>query len=137
MAYINRVLVADDEGCIRRLLEELCEASGFKVDAVCDGQAAWILMNSLNGQYDIIFLDLMMPGWDGLDALETYHGSGKKIVIVTGIIDDDLEEYLETHPHVMSILRKPFLTSQIATILHEARLKKLVGDGINIPDQQK
>jgi CheY-like chemotaxis protein len=118
----NRVLVAEDEGCIRRLLEELCEASGFSVDAVCDGQAASCLMNSMNGKYDIIFMDLAMPNWDGLDAIETYHGRGKRIVVVSGMIDAELRRYLESHPHVMSILEKPFTTGRIAAILRDVIL---------------
>jgi CheY-like chemotaxis protein len=123
---MRRALIADDEHVIRHLLEELCLASGFLVDTVCDGRAAWVLMSGMNGSYDVVFMDLQMPGWDGLDALETYHGHGKHVIIVSGYLDSDLEEYLEAHPHVRSVLKKPFTTKSVSALLHAVIVEKLI-----------
>ena len=64
-----RLLVADDEPHIRRILTTLLEASSFTVDAVSDGVAALELLAG-SVAYDLILLDIMMPGATGLEVLE-------------------------------------------------------------------
>lgn len=68
-APIRRVLVADDEPHIRRVLTTLLEAHGFQVDAACDGLAALELLRSQT-EYSVILLDLTMPGATGIEVLE-------------------------------------------------------------------
>jgi CheY-like chemotaxis protein len=65
----GRVLVAEDEPHIRRVLLTLLEAASFETEAVCDGAAA---LNRLLGatRYDLVLLDLMMPRASGLEVLE-------------------------------------------------------------------
>ncbi len=65
----GRVLVADDEPHIRRILITLLETASFTVDAVSDGAAA---LNLLLGdtRYDVVLLDIMMPRASGLEVLE-------------------------------------------------------------------
>ncbi|MCA9736701.1 MAG: response regulator [Gemmatimonadota bacterium] len=68
-----RLLVADDEPHIRRILTTLLEASEFTVDAVSDGVAALELLAG-SVRYDLILLDIMMPGATGLEVLERLRG---------------------------------------------------------------
>lgn len=65
----GRVLVAEDEPHIRRVLLTLLESASFETDAVSDGAAA---LNRLLGdtRYDLVLLDLMMPRASGLEVLE-------------------------------------------------------------------
>lgn len=65
----GRVLVAEDEPHIRRVLLTLLESAAFDTDVVSDGAAA---LNLLLGdtRYDIVLLDLMMPRASGLEVLE-------------------------------------------------------------------
>lgn len=65
----GRVLVAEDEPHIRRVLLTLLESAAFDTDAVSDGADA---LNRLLGRtpYDLVLLDLMMPGASGLEVLE-------------------------------------------------------------------
>jgi two-component system alkaline phosphatase synthesis response regulator PhoP len=64
----GRLLVADDEPHIRRILTTLLEMSEFTVDAVSDGTAALELLSGAV-PYDAILLDIMMPGATGLEVL--------------------------------------------------------------------
>lgn len=64
----GRLLVADDEPHIRRILTTLLEMSDFVVDAVSDGVAALELLGG-SVHYDLILLDIMMPGASGLEVL--------------------------------------------------------------------
>jgi len=65
----GRVLVAEDEPHIRRVLLTLLESASFETDAVADGLDA---LNRLLGhtRYDLVLLDLMMPRASGLEVLE-------------------------------------------------------------------
>ena len=64
----HRLLVAEDEPHIRRILTTLFEASGFELDTACDGAAA---LDALRGdtRYDLLLLDLIMPNVSGLKVL--------------------------------------------------------------------
>ncbi|MGW8266672.1 MAG: response regulator [Longimicrobiales bacterium] len=65
----GRILVADDEPHIRRVLVTILEAGGFLVDQVSDGTEA---VTRLSGDtpYQMALLDIMMPGFTGLEVLE-------------------------------------------------------------------
>lgn len=65
----GRVLVAEDEPHIRRVLITILESASFETDGVADGAAA---LNLLLGdtRYDLVLLDLMMPRASGLEVLE-------------------------------------------------------------------
>ena len=66
-----RILVVEDEARIRAFLARAFEAEGFGVDVVGDGELG--LARALTGQYDLVILDLMLPGRSGLDALREIH----------------------------------------------------------------
>lgn len=65
----GRVLVADDEPHIRRILVTLLESARFDVDVVSDGAAALTLLLG-DTRYDLVMLDIMMPRASGLEVLE-------------------------------------------------------------------
>ncbi|WP_400242074.1 response regulator transcription factor [Niallia sp. JL1B1071] len=61
-----KILVVDDEERIRRLLKMYLEREEFTVEEAEDGVSA--LSKALNTDYDVILLDLMMPGKDGMEV---------------------------------------------------------------------
>ncbi|KLV27776.1 DNA-binding response regulator [Niallia circulans] len=61
-----KILVVDDEERIRRLLKMYLEREEFIVEEAEDGMSA--LSKALNTDYDVILLDLMMPGKDGMEV---------------------------------------------------------------------
>ncbi|MCK9995488.1 MAG: response regulator [Candidatus Krumholzibacteria bacterium] len=63
-----RILVADDEPHIRRILQFLLEQEGFEVHMAEDGEEAWKAVASF--QPDLVLLDVMMPRMDGFAVLE-------------------------------------------------------------------
>jgi len=117
MELHKRVLIADDEISIRDLLSHICIQEGYDVDSVCDGEAAYLLMNAMNGRYGCVFLDLQMPNWDGASALESYRGDRKHIYIVTGFANESVTLELLDHPCVAGIIAKPFNVEKIKQIL--------------------
>jgi two-component system response regulator AtoC len=65
---LRHVLIADDDSAIRELLQTFLEEENYKVSAASSGQEA---LDSLkNGGYDLVLLDMRMPGMTGLDVLK-------------------------------------------------------------------
>ncbi len=63
----TRVLCADDDPMIRRVVTITLEADGFDVCTVADGDAAYA--EAIRSRPDVVVLDIMMPGRDGYDVL--------------------------------------------------------------------
>ena len=62
-----RVLIAEDERSTARALKVLLEKAKFSVDIVHNVKDAWEYIEA--GSYDVIVLDIIMPGMSGLDVL--------------------------------------------------------------------
>jgi len=62
----ERILVVDDEERIRRLLRMYLEKENYQIDEAEDGEQA--LRMALEKDYDLIILDLMLPGMDGIEV---------------------------------------------------------------------
>ena len=65
-----KILVVDDEERIRRLLKMYLEREEYTIDEAEDGNEA--LAKAIANDYDVILLDLMMPGKDGLKFAGNY-----------------------------------------------------------------
>ena len=79
-----RVLVIDDEAIIRMSCKRALPSDEYDVDIVDSGEAGIALFD--NHPYDIVLVDLKMPGMDGLQVLETIKkkNSRQKVIIMTG-----------------------------------------------------
>jgi CheY-like chemotaxis protein len=81
-----RLLVAEDEPHIRRILVTILETAGFRVDVVHSGVEA---MERLEGPnpYDMVLTDLLMPELNGLELLEGIRGlpsrQGLPVIVLT------------------------------------------------------
>jgi DNA-binding response OmpR family regulator len=78
-----RILVIEDYQPLRKSLEQGLREAGFAVDATGDGPEG--LWYARGGEYDVIVLDLMLPGMDGLTILRTLRAEGKQnhVLILT------------------------------------------------------
>ena len=63
-----RLLVVEDKKALADIVGERLEKEGFTVDVVYDGEEG--LYNAATGAYDLIILDIMLPGIDGFSILE-------------------------------------------------------------------
>lgn len=63
-----RILVVEDKKALANIVGERLEAEGYGVDVVYDGEEG--LYCAVSGAYDLIILDIMLPGLDGFEVLE-------------------------------------------------------------------
>jgi two-component system response regulator ResD len=76
----ERILVVDDEERIRRLLRMYLEKEGFAIEEAEDGETA--LSKALKEDYDLILLDIMLPGIDGTEVCSRLRQSKATPVIM-------------------------------------------------------
>jgi two-component system, OmpR family, copper resistance phosphate regulon response regulator CusR len=77
---MSRILIAEDEARIASFLEKGLRANGFATTVAVDGHEAVALAGS--GSFDLLILDLGLPGRDGFDVLGELRGRGSKIPVV-------------------------------------------------------
>ncbi|RVU71003.1 response regulator transcription factor [Lactobacillus xujianguonis] len=75
-----KILVAEDEPQLLRVLTVAMEKSGYEVDPVDNGQKA--VEHAKENSYDVMILDIMMPVMDGITALKEIRHSGDKTYVI-------------------------------------------------------
>ena len=111
------VLVVDDDPRIRGLLRDIVSRQGYKVVVVDNGEQA--LEQVEKRHFDLIFLDLVLPGISGLETLSVIKERDRKavVVIITGYGDDPIAiEAMSMGP--LFLVRKPFQTDDITEVLN-------------------
>ena len=77
---MSRILIAEDEARIASFVEKGLSAAGFAVTVTADGKAA--LAQAQSGKFDLLILDIGLPGRDGFDILQTLRGEGNPIAVI-------------------------------------------------------
>jgi DNA-binding response OmpR family regulator len=117
----GQILIADDEPHIRRILATLLESASFGVDPQPDGTAAIAALES-DAPYDLILLDIMMPGASGLEVLSHLRGlehrKSTPVVILTAKGQDaDREQAFSLGAN--DFLTKPFSPKKLFARINE------------------
>ncbi len=90
----KRILIAEDDANIRNLLSSYLSINGFETDAVGDGSAA--LKHLADHRYDLVVLDIMLPGTDGLDVcrkIRQHRSLPVLLLTALGAEDDRIEGF--------------------------------------------
>ena len=117
----GRILVADDEPHIRRILATFLEASGFSVDQADDGAVA---LDILRGPVplEMALLDIMMPEHTGLQVLEIIrrlpHRETMPVLILTAK-GQDADRETAFRLGANDFLTKPFSPKKLLARIHE------------------
>lgn len=89
-----RILVVEDEVHIQRLIKLVLEKHGLKVDCVPSGEDALKFLTEGKDKPDLILLDILMPGIDGLTVLKTIKGRSDlkniPVVMLTALAQENV-----------------------------------------------
>ena len=123
-----KVLLAEDEKRMNRALCELLRQEGYDVDSVENGADALDAIES--GVYDMIVLDVMMPGMNGFDVARQARASGVRTPILMLTAKSELDDKVEgLDSGADDYLTKPFMTRELL-----ARLRALGRRGLPTED---
>lgn len=127
MSY--RVLVIDDEKNIRMILAKCLSYEGYIVDTAEDGKSG--IEKFKNGKYDIVLLDMKMPGLTGIDVLKELKKMDKSISVVMMTAFGTIESAVESMQlGAVDYIKKPFtpdiIRAEVKSVL--GRLKLIPAD---------
>lgn len=119
----EKMLVIDDEEIVLKSCRKIFEAEGFEVATAADPQEGLKMVSENN--YDVVLVDWMMPGLDGMDVVEEISGRSPNTVTVM----------ISGHPSVgrateamkrgaMDYMSKPFKPEEIIQVVNRAMRRK-------------
>lgn len=118
----QHILIVDDDPEIRDLLQEYLTRNGYRTSAVGEGKGMWRALE--NGHVDLIVLDLMLPGDDGLELCRNLRVNSKVPVIMLTARGDDMDRILGLEMGADDYLPKPFnpreLLARIKVVLRRS-----------------
>jgi len=104
---LTRVLIAEDEARLASFLEKGLRASGYTTTVVSDGPQAAIMAR--DDEFDLLILDLGLPGKDGLEVLRQLRSAGQRLpVIILTARDDPADKVAGLEAGADDYLGKPF-----------------------------
>jgi len=114
-----RILIAEDEVATAKALKVLLEKAKYSVDIVHNGNDAWNYISS--GSYEVIVLDIMMPGMNGLEVLTKMRREQISTPVLMLTAKSEIEDRVAgLEAGADDYLPKPFATSELI-----ARIKAL------------
>jgi DNA-binding response OmpR family regulator len=126
----NKVLLVDDDEKLRRLVTEYLEGYGFQVRALPDGLS--VLSTIRNVSPDIVILDIMLPGKDGLEILKEIRAEFSVAVIMLTAKGDDADRIVGLELGADDYLPKPFnpreLLARVKAVTRRVPSKALGGE---------
>ena len=122
-ASTMRVLIVEDEEHIVKYLAKSLEAEGFVADTAYDGPTG--LEKALKGCYDVMTLDIMLPGMNGYDVCKKLRAAGVSTpILMLTAKDGEYDEADALDVGADDFLRKPF-----SLVVLVARLRALMRRG--------
>lgn len=113
------VLIVDDEKNIRLMIGKVLEGLGLDAEAAANGDEALSMAETRN--FDLVLLDLRMPGTDGMEVLRRLRSGSKetKVAIITahGTVDNAVEAM---KLGAVDFIRKPFTVEELRRVVADA-----------------
>ena len=107
-----RVLIAEDENKLADALVQILAKNKITADATYNGIDA--LDNALSGIYDVIVLDIMMPGMDGIEVLRRIRAEGMQTPVLMFTAKDEISDKVKgLDSGADDYLTKPFATEEL------------------------
>ncbi len=126
----EKILVIDDDVELCELVGEYLESEGFEIDA--EGSGDHGADRALESDYDLIILDVMLPGINGFEALRRIRSKSDVPVLMLTARGDDVDRIVGLEIGADDYLPKPFnpreLVARIHAILRRSRARADAGE---------
>ena len=131
---MNKILIVEDEESIAELEKDYLELSGFEVEIANDGEEG--LARALGEDFNLIVLDLMLPGVDGFEICRKVREEKNTPIIMVSAKKEDIDKIRGLGLGADDYITKPFSPSEMVARVkaHLARYERLIGSGMPVND---
>lgn len=125
---MHRILIIEDESCIASFIEKGLKANGFAVTIATNGDEA--ILQTLDSVFDLLILDLDLPGKNGLEVIEELRGQGKTAPIIILTARNDIQSKISGFDRgADDYMTKPFRFEELLVRI-KARLRQFMSTPI-------
>ncbi|MDK2918765.1 MAG: hypothetical protein PWQ37_1498 [Candidatus Petromonas sp.] len=129
-----KILIADDEPEILKLLQRYIEKEGYSVDTASDGLEAISLFNQ--NEYHLVILDIMMPQIDGIEVCRRLRNDTNVPIIMLTAKDDETDKVLGLRIGADDYMTKPFgMNELMARVNAHLRRYLVLSGGSNLTNK--
>ncbi|MBQ6876461.1 MAG: response regulator transcription factor [Lachnospiraceae bacterium] len=127
---MSRILIVEDEESIAELERDYLELAGFEVETTADGEDG--LARALNEKFDLLILDLMLPGMDGFEICKQVRKEKNTPILMVSAKKDDIDKIRGLGLGADDYITKPFSPSELVARVkaHLARYERLIGSNV-------
>ena len=124
---MSRILIIEDEVAIAELEKDYLELSDFRVEVCNSGDSG--LLKALSEDFDLVILDLMLPGMDGFEVCKRIREEKNIPILMVSAKKDDIDKIRGLGLGADDYMTKPFSLSELVARVkaHMARYERLVG----------
>ncbi len=116
---MKRILLVDDEPAIIKGLKFALETDGYEIDSAADGEEA--LHKATENEYDMILLDVMLPGMSGIEVCQAVRERSDVPIIMLTAKGEDMDKILGLEYGADDYMTKPFNVLEV-----KARIKSIL-----------
>lgn len=127
MSRPEHILIVDDDAEIRSLLRDYLERNGMRAEAVADGRGMRAALQ--RGRFDLVILDLMLPGEDGLVLCRNLRAGSNLPVIMLTARGEETDRIVGLEMGADDYVPKPFSPRELL-----ARIKAVLRRAQSLPD---
>ena len=127
---MKKLLVVDDEEKIRRIIKKYAEFEGYEIEEAEDGMQAVEICREKD--FDLIILDLMLPGIDGFEICRRIREKKNIPVLMVSAKKEDIDKIRGLGMGADDYITKPFSPSELVARVkaHLARYERLIGSAV-------
>ena len=129
---MSKILIVEDEVAIADLEKDYLELSGFDVEVANDGLVGY--QKAMEEDYNLVILDLMLPGMDGFEICRKLREEKKTPIIMVSAKKDDIDKIRGLGLGADDYMTKPFSPSELVARVkaHLSRYERLIGSAAEV-----
>ena len=129
----TRILVVDDDPGIRDIVSEYLSEHGYKVEVAADGRSMGAI--TLQRPPDLIVLDVMLPGENGLEICKRVSGPGRPSIIMLSAMGEDADRVVGLELGADDYLAKPCNPRELLARVRAVLRRRQEHSGSNSPQK--